>query len=794
MMVVGCLPVQSVKADETADVWYGDVNDDGKIDAKDVTMLRRHLAGGWKVNINEEKADLNQDDEINAKDVTMLRRFLAGGWGVELPTKPIAFETMPIDDKSFPDDNFRNYVLEKIDTDKDGILSLKEAEDVKNISISINSEIKSLKGIECFSKLEDLTCSFNQITELDLRNNKALKLLNCGCNNLEKLDLSNNVKLEELYCFSNHLDNLNLSKNTLLKRLDFEDNNISKIELSPNVDLEYLYCVGTGLSKLDLSRNTKLTRLVCDEGVEVIRKIEISEDVFEDGIFRNYISGFDIDKDGYLSTEEIKAVNNVDVSETDVESVEGIEAFQQLDSFNCSNTKIRRLTFGDEEEIVISFGSIDASNNPELEELNCWGMKVKSLKISGEKVTEIICGDNKLEELDISGCPNLTWINCWHNNLEKLDLSNNKKLTKNTVHADAKVEIIWYDETAHQDVPEETVHQNIPDFADGYVLCYAGEQSYAAVAFSNYFGHIDLSDYNYDESGKIVGLTATRPDSDEKIEAAFEYTGNINTKTVWLYSTGSQVIWVFDNSGAQTSITHINPNGYTWIQDKDNNITELGGSSEVQFYFTNGSAGMKRENIWGKQAVTDKKYYYNEQRQIVRIDCTNTETNETMIALYEYENDLQVKAVWNYSDGNVLTWIIGYDDESVLSELTYYDTYGNHAEYFMESGSIDSLKLDEATISDIEHYGPYGVLEIPYGRNYGYNISSFLGFSGYEVKYQYDSSSKNLVQVIVSDMGSEKVFTADYEYGEIYMSKAVFTMPDGTKKTYVFDNEGNEKA
>lgn len=55
-----------------------------KIDAKDVTMLRRQLARGWNVIINEEKADINQDGEINAKDVTMLRRYLAGGWGVVL--------------------------------------------------------------------------------------------------------------------------------------------------------------------------------------------------------------------------------------------------------------------------------------------------------------------------------------------------------------------------------------------------------------------------------------------------------------------------------------------------------------------------------------------------------------------------------------------------------------------------------------------------------------------------------------------------------------------------------------
>ena len=65
----------------------GDINGDNEINAKDVTMLRRYLAQGWGVTVNEEDADINGDNEVNAKDVTMLRRYLAKGWGVELPEK-----------------------------------------------------------------------------------------------------------------------------------------------------------------------------------------------------------------------------------------------------------------------------------------------------------------------------------------------------------------------------------------------------------------------------------------------------------------------------------------------------------------------------------------------------------------------------------------------------------------------------------------------------------------------------------------------------------------------------------
>ncbi|MBR3417609.1 MAG: carbohydrate-binding protein [Oscillospiraceae bacterium] len=56
----------------------------GSIDLKDVTVLRRHLAGGWNVIISEANSDVNRDGSIDLKDVTILRRYLAGGWGITL--------------------------------------------------------------------------------------------------------------------------------------------------------------------------------------------------------------------------------------------------------------------------------------------------------------------------------------------------------------------------------------------------------------------------------------------------------------------------------------------------------------------------------------------------------------------------------------------------------------------------------------------------------------------------------------------------------------------------------------
>ena len=62
----------------------GDVNGDGTVNAKDVTVLRRYVAGGYGVTVDAQIADVSGDGTVNAKDVTVLRRYVAGGYGVVL--------------------------------------------------------------------------------------------------------------------------------------------------------------------------------------------------------------------------------------------------------------------------------------------------------------------------------------------------------------------------------------------------------------------------------------------------------------------------------------------------------------------------------------------------------------------------------------------------------------------------------------------------------------------------------------------------------------------------------------
>lgn len=84
--VNGCITVIDYKP--------GDLNGDGTVNGKDITLLRRNIVGSYEININELAGDVNSDGRLNGVDVTLIRRYLVG-YDVELkPGKPKCDHTM----------------------------------------------------------------------------------------------------------------------------------------------------------------------------------------------------------------------------------------------------------------------------------------------------------------------------------------------------------------------------------------------------------------------------------------------------------------------------------------------------------------------------------------------------------------------------------------------------------------------------------------------------------------------------------------------------------------------------
>ena len=123
--------------------------------------------------------------------------------------------------------------------------------------------LTSLRGIEYFEALEELSCLYNQLTSLDVSRNTALTYLDCDDNLLPSLDVSRNTALTYLDCNNNQLTELDVSRNTELTELDCSGNPLTTLDISMNTALTKLYCAINELTTLDVSRNTALTELNC---------------------------------------------------------------------------------------------------------------------------------------------------------------------------------------------------------------------------------------------------------------------------------------------------------------------------------------------------------------------------------------------------------------------------------------------------------------------------------------------------------------------------------------------------
>ena len=256
-------------------------------------------------------------------------------------------EYIAINEKNFPDENFRDYVAGEWDKDHDKYFSPSEITAAKWITCDNLWEgqpIKSLKGIEYFTEIWELSCVYNDLTEIDLSHNKKLEYLNChhnqlkeldvsglpllktfycGHNELPSIDVSKNEQLEDFDCQDNHLDTLNVSQNKKLVKLSCGDNNLTELDVSENKKLKELGCYRDNLSNLDLGNQTELEWLSC--GGNPLSVLDVSANTKL--------------KDLYVSNTNLTELN--------------VSANKNLEDLYVSNTNLT---------------SLDATNNTALEE------------------------------------------------------------------------------------------------------------------------------------------------------------------------------------------------------------------------------------------------------------------------------------------------------------------------------------------------------------------------------------------------------------------------------------------
>lgn len=167
-------------------------------------------------------------------------------------------EDVSIDDKNFPDANFRKIVKEEFDNNKNDVLDKEEiinARKIDLIEIDNGEEVESVEGMEKLSFLEDASLGYSKISEIDVSKNT----------NLRKLSLA-----------GTKVSNLDTSNNQLLWYLDFTGTNVSSIDLTKNPKLEQIHGFESKIKEIDVSKNPELLRLdVCRTAISKLSLIHI---------------------------------------------------------------------------------------------------------------------------------------------------------------------------------------------------------------------------------------------------------------------------------------------------------------------------------------------------------------------------------------------------------------------------------------------------------------------------------------------------------------------------------------
>lgn len=276
------------------------------------------------------------------------------------------FETsLPINEKNFPDDNFRNYIKTHKAGGRD-VLTVEERSKVETIEVE-GKNISRLEGIEAFPNLKVLKCGNNSIQKLDLRQNPKLETLKCNENQLTQLDLSKNPDIDYLYCSENQLEQLDVS----------------------HLQLKYLYCSHNDLEQLDVKNSKLLIELDCSKN--------------------NRLTALDLDVAHKPNLVRVECQNNQLTSLILGEN-------KGLEKLNCANNQLTQLNLNN----MSALKELNCANNQltqlnlknmiSLKELRCQNNQLTALDVSSSpNLTTLVLKNNHLTSLNLDNNPNLNF-------------------------------------------------------------------------------------------------------------------------------------------------------------------------------------------------------------------------------------------------------------------------------------------------------------------------------------------------------------------------------------------------
>ncbi len=310
----------------------------------------------------------------------------------------LLFGQQASDTVNIPDPNFKTALLNNTDinTNGDTAIQITEAH-LFSGSMNISRKgIHNLTGIEVFTNIQKLYCSFNQLTTIDLSMNTKLTFLDCKKSGLTTINLSKNTVLEGIDSRQNNMLTLDLSNNRKLKSI-IADNckNLETVQLPITGSLTTINFTDCNLSTLDLSGNPNLTKILVSNNTR-ITQLDLSNNKSLKKIDANQLQITALD------TRHLPLLTQLKVAGCSL-TVLDLKHNKKLTTLNCDSNDFRTL---------------DLSSNKKLQSISCEdskNLKVVNLRNGKNEELRIVkLGNNsELKCIEIDD-PSASYLNSWN--------------------------------------------------------------------------------------------------------------------------------------------------------------------------------------------------------------------------------------------------------------------------------------------------------------------------------------------------------------------------------------------
>lgn len=160
---------------------------------------------------------------------------------------------------------------------------------------------------------------------------------------------------------------------------------------------------------------------------------------FADDNFKAYcLDKFDNNDDGKITSDEASAVKSIDVCTDNISSLDGVEAFTNLESLKCTGSG------------VATRGATDYNG------------QLTSLDVSAlTQLKELDCRDNQLQTLDVSSNTGLETLICTENPMSEIKMAVGQEVPQLECPEDTEIVHEWGDGIGPEKFPDEVFRDHV---------------------------------------------------------------------------------------------------------------------------------------------------------------------------------------------------------------------------------------------------------------------------------------------------------------------------------------------